>query len=342
MLFLPLLAACAGPRFEDSPTAWRPAGPDAPAARLTNDRLITDDGRALALRTWAPEDAAGNPLPVTAAIVALHGFNDYSNCFAGPAEIWARHGIETFAYDQSGFGASDHPGIWPGGATLIRDLHAAIRLVRARLPGVPLYVLGESMGSTVVLAGLAGTAPEDRPDGAILVAPAVWARSTQPLINRVTLWFAVRTIPHMSFTGEDLGVQASDNIPMLRALGRDPLFIKATRVDAVYGLVDLMDQGLAAAKRFTLPALVLYGAHDQVIPKEPVADLVAALPGIPGGTQRFGYYAHGWHMLLRDREGPWVAEDVAAWIADHESPLPSGADREARNFPPVGQSEEGG
>ena len=47
---------------------------------------------------------------------------------------------------------------------------------------------------------------------------------------------------------------ASDNIEMLRALGADPLFIKATRVDAIAGLVELMDIAAASVDEPGRPA----------------------------------------------------------------------------------------
>ena len=330
-----MLGACAPPNFRDSPTSARPLGPgQIPYAGLVEGHLVTDDGQALALETWTPTDAQGHAMAPKAAIVALHGFDDYSEEFADPATYLAEHGIATFAYDQRGFGHSAHPGRWPGAETLKRDLRTAIRLVRARLPGVPVYALGCSMGGAVVLAVLGDGGP-DLPDGAILAPPAIWARATQPIVNRAALWASVRVIPAMSFTGRGLGVLASDNIPMLRALGRDPLYIHATRTDAIYGLVDLMDQGLAAAPRVTQPLLVLYGAKDQVIPKAPIADLMATLPRTADGTQRLAYYADGWHLILRDLERRTVDEDLVAWIADHHASLPSGADRAAAHFPPA-------
>jgi alpha-beta hydrolase superfamily lysophospholipase len=330
-----LLAACAPPNFRESPTAGRSLGPgQIPYAGLIEGGLVTDDGQTLNLQTWVPTDAAGKPIPPKAAIVALHGFDDYAEEFAGPGTFLAEHGITTFAYDQRGFGHSDNPGRWPGTETLKQDLRTAIRLVRARLPGVPVYALGSSMGGAVVLATLADGGP-DLPDGAILAPPAVWARETQPLVNRAVLWAGVRIVPDMSFTGQGLGVLASDNIPMLRKLGRDPLYIHATRTDAIYGLVDLMDQGLAAGPKVTQPLLVLYGAKDQVIPKTPIADLMARLPRTADGTQRLAYYANGWHLLLRDLDARTVDADVVAWIADHHAALPSGADRAATHFPPA-------
>ena len=330
-----LLGACAPPDFQTSLTAARPLGPgQIPYAGLVRDWLVTDDGEALALQTWLPTDAQGRPVPPRAAIVALHGFDDYAEEFADPGTYLAGHGIATFAYDQRGFGHSAHPGLWPGVETLKQDLRTAIRLVRSRLPGIPVYALGCSMGGAVVLATLADGGP-DLPDGAILAPPAVWARDTQPLINRAALWAGVRVIPDMRFTGRGLGIQASDNIPMLRALGRDPLYIHATRTDAIYGLVNLMDEALAGASKVTEPLLVLYGAKDHVIPKAPIADLMARLPRTEDGTQRLAYYANGWHLILRDLDRRKVDDDLVAWINDHHAPLPSAADQAAAHFPPA-------
>src|SRR5689334_4969782 len=125
--------------------------PQAPLGPQLADRfLIADDGARLPLRVWLPE---GRP---RAMILALHGFNDYSNAFAGPAAQWAKEGIATFAYDQRGFGQAPMRGRWPGAAVLAGDLATASRLLREHHPGVPLYLLGESMGGAVVITAITG------------------------------------------------------------------------------------------------------------------------------------------------------------------------------------------
>jgi len=118
---------------------------------------------------------------------------------------------------------------------------------------------------------------------------------------------------------------ASDNINMLRQLGRDPLVIKATRVDAMYGLTDLMGVALENAGQLKTPTLVLYGEHDQIVPREPVMQMLKRMPGPP--QTQVAFYKNGYHMLLRDlqAEKPW--SDIAAWIENRLAPLPSGADR---------------
>ena len=151
-----------------------------------------------------------------------------------------------------------------------------------------------------------------------------------PGYQRVALEIVAYLIPWGRLTGEGVRIQASDNIEMLRALGRDPLVIKRTRVDTVYGLTNLMDQALVSAERIAVPLLLLYGERDEVIPQEPTLQAWKGLPPEANGRQRLALYEDGWHMLLRDLGAEVVLEDVATWIDDREAPLPSGADRRAK------------
>ncbi len=318
---LALLAACAGPQPSAPPA---PAGSVAPA--ITASDFIADDGTELPLKSWLPE---GKP---RAVILALHGFNDYSNAFKDSGEEWAKHDIATFAYDQRGFGAAPDHGYWEGARRMAMDAVEAVSVLRQRYPGVPLYVLGESMGGAVAVVaetGFEGT-PLLNSDGLILEGPAVWSRHAMTVPERVALWFGDHMLPGLKLSGRGLGIMPSDNIEMLRALGRDPLVIKETRIDAIKGLVDLMDDALAAAPKLRTPMLFLYGDHDELIPKDSTRQFLAMLP--PDEPRRVAFYPKGYHMLLRDLEADVVRHDVEAWVANPEIALPSGADRHAQDM----------
>ncbi len=294
-----------------------------PIARFTDSTFITADGQRLPLRKWLPSG------PARAVILALHGFNDYSHAFKTPGTAWAKDGIATYAYDQRGFGAAPERGLWPGRAVLADDAATACGILRHLYPGVPLYLLGESMGGAIAVVAMTGESHTPIPDvdGVILTAPAVWGRSTMDLIPRIALWAGVRLMPDLKLTGQSLHILASDNIPMLRALGRDPLVIKETRVDTIWGLVNLMDAALAAAPGLREPLLFMYGAHDEIIPRRPINRFVRELPSDTRHRRSFAFYLHGYHMLLRDLESPIVSADVAGWILTAGAPLASGADR---------------
>ena len=303
------LAAC-------TPTR-QAVGPGYAPARIANGRYVTADGARLPLRVWR---AAGRP---RAVVLALHGMNDYSRQFEMPAASWSASGIAVYAYDQRGFGGGPLPGIWPGVALMVRDLRELARLLRARHPGVPVYVLGASMGGAVALAALGGPNPPAF-DGAILAAPAVWGRETMPPFYPEGLFMAAHSVPWLTISNSTVRRKATDNIAILRAMGRDPLVLKSTRVDTAYGMVNLMDAALKAAPRLRVPILVLYGEKDEIIRSKPT---LAMLEGMPKARLRVALYAEGWHMLLRDKQRAVVFRDVASWITDRAAPLPSGADR---------------
>ncbi len=47
----------------------------------------------------------------------------------------------------------------------------------------------------------------------------------------------------------------------------------------------------------------------------------------PPAEGRLAFYPHGYHMMLRDLDAQTIYDDIAAWIRDPVSPLPSGADK---------------
>jgi alpha-beta hydrolase superfamily lysophospholipase len=308
------LAACA-------PVVQRPQipAPSFAGPRLEGDRFVSFDGAALGFSHWDPPGGA----EPWAVIVGLHGMDDYANAFHLAGPYWAQRGIATYAYDQRGFGRSPDRGVWGGDRLMTEDLRTFVGLVRARFPHATIAVVGESLGGAVAIEAFAS----DRPPAAdrlILAAPAVWGWSSQPIAYQLALQAAAHLAPAKVFTPPGFVTEhilASDNIPELEAMGRDPLMIWGARSDALYGLVNTMQHGWEAIDRIRAPTLYLLGAHDQIIPEKPSKQAAARLPA----GDRTAFYAEGWHLLLRDKQAHNVYDDVAAFIRDPAAPLPSGA-----------------
>ncbi len=271
------------------------------APRIEQGAFITADGERLPMRSWP----LVNP---RAIIIAVHGFNDYSNSFTGAGKYFKKRGIATYAYDQRGFGAGPQTGVWAGEQNLTRDLYDFTIAMNKRYPRTPIFLMGESMGGAVVML-----AEKECPlpiSGMVLSAPAVWGDDTMPVAYRILLWGMAHTLPEAKMTGKNLKIRASNNIPMLRQLGKDPLVIKATRVDAIYGLTHLMDDAYEAPEHIKTRSLLLYGLKDQVIPRAPI-DGIKDRFATPTKTI---FYDDGYHMLTRDLQGKLVLSDVADWV----------------------------
>ncbi len=305
-----------------------PATPSAvPLAAFPPPDLILamPDGTTLPARVWLPPPGT----PTRRVILALHGFNDSRNAWAIPAPALAAAGFAIVAPDQRGFGATATRGRWPGADALVSDARASVRALHARFPGLPVDVMGESMGgaTALLLAATPAPAPDEAVDATVLLAPAVWDRAELGPVLTTALWAAASIAPAHQVTGRELPLRvvASDNRDALLALIRDPLTIHATRLDVLAGLVDLMDRAARAAPRARGRVLILDGGRDRIVPPAATAATWGALPA----SARRGFYTSGYHLLLRDRDRALPTADIAAWLDDPDRWLPSGADAAA-------------
>ena len=309
-----LLAACA-------PTVQQAGSPLAdfqgPRFDVAGQKFHSFDGAELGLSAWLPE---AEPWAV---IVALHGMNDYGEAFYLAGPWFAERGVATYAYDARGFGRSPARGVWAGERLLTEDLRTAINLARRRHPDATLAVVGDSMGAATTIAAFGAETPPNA-DRIVLVAPAVWGWSTMPKTYALTLWTGAHTLPWRAVSpprNVQRRIMASDNIAMLRRIGRDPNMIFRTRIDAVYGLVSLMETASRRSGRLSGDIAFLYGARDQIIPRASAARAAQKLPA----HARTAVYENGYHMLLRDLQAETVYADILSFLRTPEAAFPSQA-----------------
>jgi acylglycerol lipase len=313
--FLAVLSAACAPTVQSAQIP----GPVQPVAQLRDDHAISFDGARLGLSVFRPPEG----VPVRAAVVALHGINDYAAAYNNAGPWWAHRGIVTYAYDARGFGRSPNRGVWPGQPLMHQDMRTLLALVRQAHPDVPVALVGESMGAATIMSAYGSEAKPDA-DRVVLLAPAVWGWSNLPLPYRTTLWLGAHTMGRRPVTPPRVvtrRIRATDNVEALRAMGRDPNIIFDTRIDVVYGLVRIMEAAYQSAD--DLPGdrtAVFTGQNDQIVPRHA---FVALAPRLPAGVRTVDY-PNGWHMLTRDLQAETMYADAASFILTPEAPFPSG------------------
>jgi len=268
------------------------------------DYTIGTGETSIALSQWPQEGE------VNAVVLAVHGYGDHgTSTFEVAAKDWAPRGITTYAYDQRGFGRNPSNSDWPGSDALIDDLGKVTSLIRQKHPGVPLTLVGHSMGGGVIAAALGEG--RVKPDRAVLLAPALWGGENLSPFLRLVAHTANAFAPNKRWTGDGIvTIQASDNIEMLRGLGRDPLYVRNPSSREFVGLIRIMDRAVSSAPQVTTPILVAYGENDEVVPEEPI---LAAYEQF-SGPKEYRKIDTGWHMLLRDLEGEIVRDLVAEYV----------------------------
>lgn len=97
--------------------------------------------------SWLPEGKA------KVAMLCIHGFSLHKGCYLAFGKEMAKEGIATYAIDLRGFGESkeksDHTFLDFNG--FLVDIKATLERIHQEQPGVPVIILGESMGGAVAL-----------------------------------------------------------------------------------------------------------------------------------------------------------------------------------------------
>lgn len=308
---LPLLIACRSMAL--------PVGDLVGPGDLTEQAFVTADGSTLHLHRWAPED------PPKAIILALHGFNDHGGAFAALSDSLNASGFLLYAYDQRGFGRSDHVGRWAGHEVMAADARLALKLLGERYPELPRYLLGKSMGGAVAVLAMAA---DDSPavDGTLLLAPAVISEAAMPGHQRVALWLAEQLVPGLPLSvelGQALGYRPTDLAEVKAELRADPLVLDSPTVAAVAGLADLMEAAAEAVNRVQGEVLLLYGKRDDLVPVRAVCKVLDSLrTATSAGHWQVRVYPEGYHMLTRYSGAAATRADILQWldgarVADH-------------------------
>jgi acylglycerol lipase len=268
------------------------------------------------LRTYASVPAE----PPRAAVLLLHGFGEHAARHAATMDRLAASGIAVYSYDQRGHGRS--PGR-PALVTFARSVDDALALrrrVAAEHPGLPLFLMGVSMGGLMAVrsaqrdpAGLAGV---------VLVAPALLSGAATSPVARAVGSLVAQVAPTVPLAELELAGLSRDPA-VIAAYVSDPL-VHHGKIPAltVAEMVAAAAAASSAAARWRLPAYIVHGEADRIVPA--------------AGSQRFAAVAAGADVTLRlvpdgyhepftDPGGPALLDDVAAWILDRAARPASGA-----------------
>jgi alpha-beta hydrolase superfamily lysophospholipase len=265
-------------------------------------------GVPIAHREWLPDgDARGT-------VVIVHGINEHGGRYAHVAERFVRDGWMVAALDHRGHGLS-------GGRRAaverfddwVMDLDSYVHGVLTDAPR-PLFMLGHSLGG--LIATVYALRNQDRLAGLILSSPSVMPPTN---LSRSTLR-----------VGRLLSRWAS-NLPVvalrLDAVSRDPAVVQAYRDDPLVHLgkvrartgaetLRAIDEVHRDITRLRLPLLTIQGTVDLLVDPG-AARWVDANTGSADHTLRI--YDGLYHEVLNEPERETVLDDVAQWLAAHDT-----------------------
>lgn len=249
------------------PRKWERRETPPPRASFEEIEIRTNDGVALRGVVDDPPDGVA----LRGTCVLAHAMFAQRTSFGrrdrpGLAHALGRAGLRTIAFDFRGHGDSALPSgarEW-GYDDLVRfDLPAVVSAARARDEGLPLVVLGHSLGGHVALAAQ-GTSRIDA-DAIVGVAANVWLPELDPSLlrraaKRVIAGASLRAAERLGRVPARALRIARDDVPLtyLRDLLRAPR-------EREWRSADRADDYLASLARVTVPVANVVGERDRLL-----------------------------------------------------------------------------
>ena len=273
--------------------------------------LLSSVAGPLAYRHWSP---VGRP---RARLLCVHGIGGHGGSFERLAQALMPHGYAVEALDLPGHGHS--PGR-RGAMGRWSDWRGAVLAFLvdgvARFPGIPLVLVGHSMGGTVVL-DLALEEPEAlqrlEVRGLILSNPALdpaGIATWRLLLARLLSWLW----PAFTLATGIADTAASRDPLVLAQRAADPW--RHSRCSARLGseFLATSDRLRQAASALQLPLLLLQSGADQVTPGAGAQRFFAAA----GSTDKtWRQYPESYHELYDDLDRDQVFADLLEWLERH-------------------------
>jgi alpha-beta hydrolase superfamily lysophospholipase len=212
-----------------------------------------------------------------ACLLCIHGLGLYSGSYENFGKWMARRGVGTYAIDVRGFGSwmqvkgDDDIDF----AACLRDIQTALKSIRAANPGLPVYILGESMGGAISLK--AAALFPDLIDGLISSVPAGSRFKQKKTDLKVALEFL--TGPNRQHNmGKSVVTQATVNDKLRKDWEGDPMDRMQFSAKQLMQFQKFMNENHDAAKLIAKsPVLVLQGSEDKLVKPEGTWELFSEI-----------------------------------------------------------------
>jgi alpha-beta hydrolase superfamily lysophospholipase len=272
------------------------------------EALAAADGEQLALVRWPQASPRG-------LVLVVHGLGEHTGRYGEVAARLQAAGWAVAGHDQRGHGHSGGArGVIPRADTLYLDLATVIDTLRPSSPG-PLLLLGHSMGGALAArfaaeALAAQPAAWSRPlDGLVLSSPALAARLSR--WQRLQLALGERLAPGLAQRNGIDSADLSHDIEAVRAYDADPLVHDRISARLARCILDAGDAAIAAAPRWRVPTLLMWGGADRIVAPEGSRAFAAAAPATLLSAFEFAGLRH---ELFNESERDGVFHRLTQWL----------------------------
>jgi alpha-beta hydrolase superfamily lysophospholipase len=254
-------------------------------------------------RAWLPE--APRRL-----LLVVHGFAEHSGRYEHLGRWFAARGFAVHAYDQQGHGRSEGDrGHVDRFDDMLDDLEQLLARVRREHPGLPVFVVGHSMGGLEVAAWVSGRRPDIA--GAVTSGAALEVAAVPSPTQRVLLRVMRRLRPKARLD-RPIATEALSRDPEVgRAYREDPLVFQYMTLSLASAFFAAGRSALENAGRTQVPMLLLHGEDD---PLTPALGSRAFFERLDPSRSELRIYPGLRHEIFNEPEQEQVFADLLAWI----------------------------
>jgi alpha-beta hydrolase superfamily lysophospholipase len=265
--------------------------------------LRTPDGETLALHEWPLGHGTARGV-----VVLVHGLGEHARRYQHVAQRLNAWGFAVRAADHHGHGASSGPrGGLPSVSRLVDDLALVVDDTRRAYAGLPLVLLGHSLGG-LVAAGF--VAREVRAvDGLVLSSPALDAglgpaqKALVALLSRIAPGLRV---------GNGLDVEhLSHDRAVVQAYRDDPLCHDRIGARLARFLADEGSRVQAAAAGWHVPTLLIYAGDDRLVRPAGSRAFADAAPASLVSARCFPSH---YHEIFNESDAGPVFDALGRWL----------------------------
>lgn len=283
----------------------------AEGSRYETGTFALSDGTSIFYRSWT-RDAA--PAPV---LLLMHGLGAHSGWFIDMGNSLNALGLTVYVTDHRGFGRSSGA---RGHATrqdqYTRDLEAVIDEIRSRHNGVPIFILGHSLGGVFALHLAARDAVGKRIKGVMLVNPGmavVW-KVPLPRQLRIALGGVRGSARQWGIAPGAEGMTA--NVEAAHMLAEDSYWQRTQSAAFIYRIgLRLRVAAMKCARQVRTPTLVIQTDADLSVDRAASRRCYDVLGCEDKTWKTYPGFAHDFEF---EPERGQLDTDVAAWVLRHQ------------------------
>jgi len=238
----------------------------------------------------------------------VHGLGEHAGRYEHVAAQLNEWGFAVRAADHHGHGASSGlRGGLPSSGRLVDDLASVIDDTRRMHPGLPLVLLGHSLGGLVAASAVARHVRDV--DALVLSSPALDAGLS--VVQKLLVATLSRLAPGLR-VGNGLNADFLSHAPgVAEAYRADPLCHDRIGARLARFLADEGAAVLAAAPNWRVPTLLLYAGDDRLVNPSGSRNFAEAAPR---STVSSICFPDLYHEIFNERDAGRVFENLRQWL----------------------------